>query len=608
MKVFRILVLLISGFPLIVSQAADFRAAQVEGLLDLTLAYGLGVRLDDADDDLVAIANGGKSKNANKDDGNLNYKEGIISNAVRLNADLTLSWQNFGAYVRAFAFYDYENQHEDRDRTSLSSDAKDVVGQDADFLEHYISAHFSVGDIPLFFRLGDQVVNWGEGNFVRDGVDVINPFDLAALNQPAVPVRDLRIPQGMFWGAANITEMVAVEGYYQYEWEPVGLPPIGSFFSTNDLLDNDNVNFTMLGAGRFSDQGTDLDTAFALPQGTLGFDPDFFKIPGIRTEDASDHGQFGLSVSLIPKGTNAMTLAAYVVRYNSRLPIVSGKTANQRAIDATSQVAVDARAASLVPEYESTGLTPEDAAAAASQTAVALTTSDYANQAGYIVEYPDDITMVGLSFNTATIKRGLLLGGEFAHHMDFPFQVSLSEVFASVLSPMEFDNAGNGGALGSFGANDRIKGYIRRDRSQGTFSVTQLFGARLGAAQTSANFDIAGVHVHDMPSSSKLPLQGVETPTTNSWGYRLAGGLTYQGVFGGLTLSPRVLWTHDVDGVTPGPVSTFLEDRKSLTFALGSRYIDRWTANLSYTKFFGAGDSNFIRDRDLVRFRVSYTF
>jgi len=605
---YRIILLLAGTLLALPVQATDFRAGQVEGLLDLTVAYGLGVRLDDADDDLVAIANGGKSNNANKDDGDLNYKEGIISNAVRLNADLTLSWQNFGAYVRGFAFYDYENEHEDRERTSLSSDAKDKIGQDADFLEHYISAHFSVGNIPLFFRLGDQVVNWGESNFVRDGVDIINPFDFSALNQPSVPVRDLRIPQGMFWGAANITEVLAVEGFYQYEWEPVGLPPIGSFFSTNDLLDSDNVNFTMLGAGRFSDQGTDLDTAFALPPGTLGFDRDFFRIPGHGTEDASDSGQFGLSVSLIPRGTNAMTLAAYVVRYNSRLPIVSGKTANQRAIDATSQDDVDARAASLVPEYESTGLTPEDAATAASQTATALTTSDYANQAGYIVEYPDDITMVGISFNTATIKRGLLLAGEFAHHMDFPFQVSLSEVFAAVLSPMEFANAGNGGALGSFGANDRIKGYIRRDRSQGTFGVTQLFGARLGAAQTSANIDVAGVHVHDMPSSSKMPLQGVETPTMNSWGYRLAGSLTYPGVFGGLTLQPRMLWTHDVDGVTPGPVSTFLEDRKSLTFALGASYINRWTGNLSYTKFFGAGDSNFIQDRDLVRFRVSYTF
>jgi hypothetical protein len=589
-------------------QAADFRAGQVEGLFDLTLAYGLGVRLDDVDDDLVAIANGGKAKNANKDDGDLNYQDGIISNALRLNADLTLAWQNFGAYVRGYAFYDYENEHENRDRTPLSADAKDIVGKDADLLDYYVSAHFSLGNIPLFFRLGDQVVNWGDSNFVRDGIDVINPFDLAALNQPAVPARDLRIPQGMLWGAANVTENVAFEAYYQYEWQPAVLPPVGSYFSTNDLLGGDGVNFSMLGAGSFSDLGTNLDTAFGLPAGTLGFDPDFFKIPGGDTRDASNQGQFGVSVSLIPEDTNATSITAYLVRYNSRLPLVSGLTANQQAVAQTTQAKVDVQAASLVPAYESTGLTPAEAAEAASRTSEALTTSEYGNQSRYVVEYPDDITMIGMGFNTATIKRGLLVAGEYAYHIDYPFQVSLTEVFTSVLSPMQFNNAGAGGALGNYGADDYVKGYIRRDRSQATIGITQLFGPRLGAAQTAVNADIAGVHVHDMPSSSKLPLQGVETPTMNSWGYRLAGVLTYQGVLGGLTLEPRIVWTHDVDGVTPAPVSSFLEDRKSLTFALGSRYIDRWTANLSYTKFFGAGNQNFIRDRDIVRLRVSYTF
>lgn len=608
MKDYRSLLLLIFSVPAFSCNAADFRAGTVEGLFDATLAYGLGVRVRDADEELVAIANGGKATDANKDDGDLNYKEGIVSNAVRLNTDLTLAWENFGAYVRGFAFYDYENQRQDRARTPLSSGAKDISGKDADLLDHYVSAHFTVRNLPLFFRLGDQVVNWGEGNFVRDGVDVINPFDLAALNQPAVPARDLRIPQGMFWGAANITEQVAVEGYYQYEWKPVGLPPVGTYFSTNDLLGGDGVNIAMLGAGRFSDLGTDLDSAFALPPGTLGFDPDFFKLPGAGRQKAGDHGQFGLSISLIPRGTNAATLGAYLVRYNSRLPLISGLTANQSAIDQTTQADVDAEAASLVPAYISTGLTPAEAADTASRTAEALTTSGYANQAGYVVEYPDDITMIGLSFNTATIKRGLLIGGEVAHHRNYPFQVSLNEVITSVLSPMQFDNAAGGGALGSFGASDRVKGYIRRDRSQATLGVTQLLGPRLGAAQTTVNGDVAWMHVHNMPSSSKLPLQGVETPTANSWGYRLAGVLTYPGVFGGLTLEPRVLWTHDVGGVTPSPVSTFLEGRKSFTLGLAARYIDRWTANLSYTNFFGAGRQNFLRDRDLVRFRVSYTF
>ena len=141
----------------------------------------------------------------------------------------------------------------------------------------------------------------------------------------------------MFWGAANITENIALEGYYQYEWKRVGLPPLGTYFSANDLLGGDGINFAMLGAGRFSDQGTDLDTAFALPTGTLGFDPGFFKIPGVNTEKGSDRGQFGLTVSLIPRGTNAATVALHLIRYNSRLPIVSRLTANQSVIDQTTQ-------------------------------------------------------------------------------------------------------------------------------------------------------------------------------------------------------------------------------------------------------------------------------
>ena len=212
----------------------------------------------------------------------------------------------------------------------------------------------------------------------------------------------------------------------------------------------------MLGAGGFSDLGTNLDSAFGLPPGTLGFDRDFFRIPGAGTRDASDQGQFGLSVSLIPEDTNATNFTAYLVRYNSRLPLVSGLTADQRAVDQTTQAEVDAQAASLVPAYESTGLTPEEAAGAASQTSEALTTSQYGNQSRYVVEYPDDITMIGLSFNTATIKRGLLLSGEYAYHRDFPFQVSLNEVFASVLSPMQFNNAGAGGALGNFAADEYV--------------------------------------------------------------------------------------------------------------------------------------------------------
>jgi hypothetical protein len=294
-----------------------------------------------------------------------------------------------------------------------------------------------------------------------------------------------------------------------------------------------------------------------------------------------------------------------MVRYHSRLPIISGRTASQQAIDETSQADVDALAASLVPAYVSTGLTPGEAASAAEQTAGAVTTSGYANQAGYIVEYPEDLTMLGLSFSTATAQRGLLLSGEFSYHHDFPFQINPADVFAATLSPIEFNGAGS--SLGSFGANESVKGYSRHDRTQATLGVTQLFGPRFGAAQTAANVDFAVVHVHDMPGGSEPQLSAPIAPTSTSWGYRVGGSLIYNGVFGGVTLVPALLWTHDVNGATPAPLATFLEDRKSMTAALGVSFINQWTANLSYTNFLN-GSESLIRDRDMVRFRVSYNF
>ncbi len=585
--------------------AMDFRAGNVEGLFDLTAAYGIGMRVEGVNEDLIAIANGGTRDSANNDDGDLNYQSGIISNAVRLNADLTLAWRQFGVYLRGYAQYDYENAEVERDRTPLSDEARDMLGSDAGLLDHYVSLNITPGGMPVVLRLGDQVINWGESTFIRDGIDIINPADLSTLNQPVVPLRDSLIPQGMLWGAVGITEHVSVEGFYQYEWQPVAVPQVGSYFSGQDLFGSDGINVAMLGAGQFSDLGTDLDTAFGLPAGTLGFDADFMKLPGLYIDDAPDGGQFGFSVSTFLPVRAAPRISAHVVRYHSRLPIISGRTADQQAIDATSQASVDALATSLVPAYLATGLSPDQAAAEAQQTASSVTTSNYANAAGYFIEYPEDITMIGLSFSTATARRGLLLSGELSYHHDFPFQIDTDTVIGLVMSPMQF--SGGGGSPETFGANDTVRGYSRHGRSQASLGVTQLFGPRLGAAQTAANADLAMVHVHDMPGEDEPQLQGTLPPTATSWGYRLAGSLIYNGVFGGATVVPAVIWTHDVQGVTPAPLGTFLEDRKSLTLALGVSVINQWTANLSYTNFLN-GNEGLLRDRDLVRFRLGYSF
>ncbi|HDJ28736.1 MAG TPA: DUF1302 family protein [Proteobacteria bacterium] len=52
----------------------------------------------------------------------------------------------------------------------------------------------------------------------------------------------------------------------------------------------------------------------------------------------------------------------------------------------------------------------------------------------------------------------------------------------------------------------------------------------------------------------------------------------------------------------------FLERRKAVTFGLGANYLSSWTADLSYTNYFGAGAYNRINDRDFISCNVKYSF
>ncbi len=586
----------------------DFRAGPVEGFLDMTASYGLVYRLDDADEKFVGGGNGGRANSADIDDGTLNYDTGLTSNMVSLAAELDAQWGPVGVFARGFGFYDYENQDDDRLHRPFDGDTKNAIGSDVELRDFYLEGDASIAGTPVKFRVGDQILNWGEVFFLRDGIDVINPFDFVAAFQPARQTRDARRPLGMIWAAASLTETWAVEGYYEYDWEGVRTPPIGSFFSTVDLNGEGDFGFAQLQGGTFSDLGTDLDQAFGLPEGTLGVDGQFLQIPELERDYPDDHGQFGLSLVGITRGRNAMKMGLHYIRYHSRLPLFSGLTAGQDAIDATSQDAVDQIAAQLAPIYVDQGLDPGDAAAEAETTAGQLALSNYANQAGYIVEYPEDIDMFGLTFSTATMRTGTLVSAEFSHHRDYPVQLALGDLFGAILSPVQFDSRYQNNAIGVFGADERIRGYTRLDRSQAAFSALQILPGWLGASQIFVGFDGAVVHFHDYPGDDDVQLQAFKGGDETSWGYRISGIMQYTSVFGGLNLSPSAAFVHDVSGDTPAPVSSFKEDRKAVVLSLGASYINRVEASLSWTTFFDGEPSSTLGDRDNLRFRISYGF
>ncbi len=660
-----VLLAMLWGTP---ATAFQFSLGEVQGSLDSTISYGLSWRVADRDKNIIGLREGGKAYSANGDDGNLNYDDGeLFSNIAKITSDLDLRYNNFGLFVRGSAFYDFENEDGDRERTDLSNDALDLVGKDAQLLDAYIWGSFTIADMPAQVRLGDQVLSWGESTFIQNGINVINPFDVSKLRVPGAELKEALVPVGMVSASISPTEDLTFEGFYQYDWEKVEIDPTGYYWSTTDLpgKGGDRV---LLGFGDWSDLGTSWQ-GLLLPDRVV--DDRFMMVPRASDNDPSDSGQYGLAMRVYAPGLNDTEFGFYFINYNSRLPVLSGITgtangfagaagsattlqALQQGVDVATSISLGTTAAlntsaalgGTLQPAEAAGITTGAANAATAATYVdapanlpsAYVVNEYSKTAKYKVEYPEDIKVFGVSFNTALDSLGASLQGEYSYHKDAPLQIDDVELLVAALSPLGGINPAfldnqitNGGAesLATY-----IPGYIEKDVSQVQMTMTKLFGPTFGADQFMMIGEVGFTHVHGMPSKSKMRLEMPGTYTTgndaqaqpggvhagkkaepssafadaDSWGYRAVAKLDFNNAIGAITLSPRIAWAHDVDGNTPGPGGSFIEDRKAITFGLGADYQSTWSADLSYTDFFGAGRYNLINDRDFVAFNIKYSF
>jgi len=285
----------------------------------------------------------------------------------------------------------------------------------------------------------------------------------------------------------------------------------------------------------------------------------------------------------------------------------------------------------------------------------------YPGTARYIFEYPEDIQLYGVSFNTEIGATGISLQGEVSYRRDVPLQVDDVELLLAGLTPARpslgnigvipvVDTNGDGvpdmgnpawqgrsmTQLGQQDFNSYVQGYRTFEVWQPQFTVTKLFGPTLGASQWVIVGEAAATVVPDLPSKDVLRFDGPGTALSGdplapailagvghaqdhfesadafaddfSWGYRLAARIDYMDVIGGVNLSPAVVFAHDVDGNTPLPLGNFLHDRKSVTVGVTASYQNSWQGSIKYTEFFGNEDYNLMHDRDFLQAMVQYSF
>jgi hypothetical protein len=600
--------------------------------LDTTLSWGATYRIEDRDPAIISPFEGGTAWSVNGDDGNLNFDKGIVSNTLKATIDLSYAytgWEksSLGFFARGSGFYDYALEKDCCARTDLTEEALGWAGQRVELLDAYAWFQFNLGSRRAEIRAGQQVLNWGESTFLQGGMAGINPVDVSALRVPGSELREAFRPVGMVWASVDLSQNISIEGFYEYEWEPIVIDPPGTYFSTNDFagLGGESV---FLAFASFADTG--VSPAWVQPP----VDYPFMSVPRGDTIDAEDGGQYGLALRLFMPNLGGTEFGFYYTNLHSRLPTINGVTGTIQG----AQAAAAAGPAAALMFYYLVGVPPgvsPEIDALAGQVGQAAATSAYANTATWYLAYPEDIKLYGFSWNAQLGGSGIAFQGEVTYKQDAPYQVDDVELLFAALSPISAGLAAtNQVAPGGVGFSENIDGYRRLDSSQLQFTLTKIASQVLGADQAVFLAEFGFNKVFDMPDKDTLRFEGPGTYTSGnpiheapggahagkpyelpehfaddfSWGYRFVTRFTYNNAIGAWSMAPRVAWAQDVSGNTPGPGGSFLEGTKALTVGLGFDYQNAWQIDLSYTAYSGASRYNLINDRDFIGGFIKYSF
>ncbi|MNO35933.1 hypothetical protein D3C76_259900 [compost metagenome] len=587
------------------AHAVNFTVGEIEGQFDSSLSVGGSWSTTGADKDFISNFNsqgiaGGKAASRTLDDGRQNFKSGEnFSTIFKGIHDLELKYGDSGAFLRGKYWYDFELKDGDQHFYDIDDSGHHDMAKasGAEFLDAFVYHNYTLGELPGNVRVGKQVVSWGESTFIGNSINSINPIDVAALRRPGAEIKEGLIPVNMLYVSQGLSENITAEAFYQIEWEKTVVDNCGTFFGTDTFPEGCNDRLVV--------QGQDLAPGVARNTGGAAavaaqFSDDAY-VPRLEDNDARDSGQYGVALRWFIPELNETEFGAYALNYHSRSPFLSMQRNNP-------------------------------ALATAGDPFGAIRSSRY------YIDYPEDVHLYGLSFQTNL--GGTSLGGEISYRPNMPLQINTADLNLAALGQNPR------GAIFSTGHADNtpgatIDGYKQMPVYQAQLTATQFFDQVLGASRLTLVGEVGYNHIASLGKADGTDLRFGRSPTwgagelpgaqnalcvgtnagranasnpqqkcndhgyysADSWGYRARARLDYPNAIAGVNLAPNLAWSHDVDGYGPN----FEEGNKAVSIGLDADYQSTYTASLSYTDFFD-GDYNTNIDRDFVALSFGVNF
>src|SRR6185437_4611212 len=225
------------------------------------------------------------------------------------------------------------------------------------------------------------------------------------------------IPTAGVWASQEITKAATIEGFYLTNFDKIRLDPKGSYFSNNDTVSDDADRVIVSFGRRHDDRGPPTNP---VPPGIPGlsstaaalygpFDPAAeIWVPRSADRNPSDSGQYGVALRYLASGLNDTEFGFYFMNYHSRVPMVS-------AIKGTTTSVITGG--------------PLQAPICGVAALRALCATGTAN---YFTEYPENIKLYGVSFNTSA-PYGVAVQGEYSYRPNQPIQLATPELILAAL-------------------------------------------------------------------------------------------------------------------------------------------------------------------------------
>ncbi|HEX5391837.1 MAG TPA: DUF1302 domain-containing protein [Rhodocyclaceae bacterium] len=280
---------------------------------DNTLKYSAAWRTHNPDSTLTA--------RINQDDGDRNFKKGLISDRWDLLSELDASYHNFGVRVSGAAWHDaaYLGGNDNPggaggalpNQSSVgvnqfTSATRHIHGQGAEFLDAFAYGKFDLGDSRATVRAGKHSLVWGETLFFgANGIaGGMMPVDVVKLmSVPNTQFKEAIRPVQMLSGQLQLTPEVSLGAYYQYRWQASRLPASGSYFSSTDAGPEGGERLWIVPPGAIP--------AFVNP----GANANGIYATRADTQKARDSGQGGIQLRFRDEDTD---YGLYAIRFHDK--------------------------------------------------------------------------------------------------------------------------------------------------------------------------------------------------------------------------------------------------------------------------------------------------